>query len=137
MERRDYLMSQIEKLILAIKKLIGLVEDLTSDNFEDSIGKINQDLMELLGFNLSDITEMPEQDFILKIKDIDEENSELLAILLTGISTKTNHFEIENGYNSKELAKKTLLLINHIDEKTKTFSFKRMELKKELQQLIH
>ena len=136
MERRDFLMREIEKLIQAIKKLIGLVEELTSANFEESIEQINHDLMELFGFDLSDITEMTEQDFILKIKDVDEENSELLAVLLSEISKKINHFEKEDDYNSKKLAIKAHLLLNLVDEKTKTFSFKRMTLKNELQHLI-
>jgi hypothetical protein len=136
MERRDFLMREIEKLILAIKRLIGLVEELTSNNFEESIKQINNDLIELLGFNINDIEEMTEQDFILKIKDIDDENSELLAVLLSEISKKINHFEKANIYNSKKIAKKATLLLSHIEEKTTIFSFKRMILKKELQQFM-
>lgn len=137
MERRDFLMREIEKLILAIRKLIGLVEELTSDNFEETIGQINHDLIELFGFNLNDISEMNEPEFISKINNIDEANLELFALLLSEISKKTNQFKKEETYNSKELAKKALLLLNEVDEKTKTFSFNRMELKKELQQLIN
>lgn len=136
MERRDFLMREIEKLILAIKKLICLIEELTSHNFEESIKQINNDLIEPLGFNINDIEEMTEQDFILKIKDIDDENSELLAVLLSEISKKINHFEKENIYNSNKIAKKATLLLSHIEEKTTIFSLKRMMLKKELQQFI-
>ena len=52
MERRDYLMREIEKLIALIKKIVGLIEDMNSDNFEESIQQINDELMEQFGYNL-------------------------------------------------------------------------------------
>jgi hypothetical protein len=136
MERRDYLTREIEKLTAMIKKLLGLINDLDTEIFEVSINEINTDLFEQFGFNLETLTEMPNAEFLSALDKIDPLNTDLFAEALCELSIKINHLKQNTTFNSKELSKKALLALDFLDEKTRTFSFKRMELKKELQQLI-
>ncbi len=132
MERRDYLMREIEKLIALIKKILGIVEGLDFDNFEESIQKIDNDLETQFGFNLAAIINMSKSEYLSEIKKIDELNTELFIDFLSNLSTKINHLQKNNLYKSEELAKKAIVTVDYLDEKTKTFSYKRMELKKKL-----
>jgi hypothetical protein len=77
---------------------------------------------------------MENTEFIDLIKDIDETNLELLTLLISEITKKTASATNNLNINSKELAKKGMVLIDFIDDKSKTFSIEIMNLKKELQQ---
>jgi len=136
MERRDYLMREIEKLTAAIKRLIGLVEDMNSANFEESIQQINKELTNQFGFDLTDISTMTDADFLKTIETIDQQNLEFFTELLSEISKKVTFFKKEKDENTKELALKAILLLDYIDKTSKTFSLKRMTLKNDLQKTI-
>jgi len=60
-----------------------------------------------------------------------------LAELLNVFIKKSATLEVSEQYNGKELAKKGILLINILNKKSKTYSIKRMELKKELQRHLN
>ena len=71
-----------------------------------------------------------------KLKELHEIHIEKLAELLSEIIKKMNTPEIAKKYNRIELAKKGVLLINSLNDKSKTYSIKRMELKHILQKYI-
>lgn len=136
MERKDFLLREIEKLTKLLKKLIGLIEDINPSTFEEGIEEINTELTNQFGFNLIEISKKSESKFLQKIEDIDEQNLEFLTELLSIISKKMISFKKENNGNAKELAKKAILLLDYIDKISKTFSFNRMAQKTELQKTI-
>ncbi len=136
MEERDYLMREIEKLTALIKKIMGLIEGLNFNNFEERIQQINNNLIGQIGLTLDTVSNMSSSEFLSEIKKIDNLNIELFANLLSELSKKIYHIEKETNINSQKLAKKAILTLDYIDENTKTFSIKRMTLKKELQQQI-
>ena len=85
---------------------------------------------------LNAISNMSNAEFLPEVNELDELNLELFADLLSEISKKINYIKKNTTYNSKELGKKSILILDYIDEKTRTFSLKRMALKKEIQQLF-
>ena len=134
MERRDFLLREIGKLTQLIKRLLGIVEDITAENFDIEFGKVDDDLNGFFGFTFEELTKMENSEFINHIKGIDETNLELLAILISKTVKKLHSTNNNSDLNSKELANKGIVLIDFIDEKSKTFSINRMSLKKELEQ---
>ena len=136
MEQKDFLIREIEKLTQVIKKLLGILEDITSENFEIEFGKIDNELCDSFGFSLEELANLENTEFIRRIKDIDENNLELLSILISEITKKIESTTNNSNLNSRELAKKGIVLIDFIDNKSKTFSIDRMNLKKNFQQKL-
>jgi len=135
MEKRDFLLREIEKLAQALRKLLGIIEDVTSENIEIEFGKIDNGLVDSFGFTFEELTKIENSELINHIKDIDETNLELLTILVVETVKKLQSTNNNYSIDSKELAKKAIVVIDYIDDKSKTFSINRMNLKKELQQL--
>lgn len=134
MEKRDFLLREIEKLAKVIRKLLGIIEDLTSENFEIEFGKIDNELVDFFGFTLDELSKMENLELIDQLKEVDETNLELLSLFISGTVKKLQSTNNNSSIDSKELAKKAIVVIDFIDDKSKTFSINRMNLKKELQQ---
>lgn len=134
MEKRDFLLREIEKLTQLIRKLLGIIESISLENFEIKFSEINNKLVDFFGFSFENLSTLEDCEFIKLIKDIDETNLELLSILILETIKKLQ--STTNNYNIKteELAKKGIVLIDYIDDKSKTFSMNRINLKKELLQ---
>ena len=136
MEQRDYLMREIERMSQILAKLIGKVIGLNPVNYEVEIKKINNVLSSEFGFELEELEGIDSSKFTEIIKNIDKSNIELLLKLLSEIIDKIIELEKDNKYNINDLCKKAILIIDQIDNKTKTFSMERMKVKTRLKGLI-
>ena len=90
-------------------------------------------------WNLSfkEVISLNKIEFINRLNELPEVHLENLAELLSEIAKKINTTDLENLYNKKEISNKGLILMEIILEKTKTYSLKRLEIKKILKQQIY
>ena len=75
---------------------------------------------------------MPTENFILVVKNWNEVHHEKMIMLLYLLITKSTETIIP--IDKEALIEKTLLLITLLDEKSKTYSIERVQLKNTLQQ---
>ena len=133
MEQRDFLMREIERLSQILSKLISKVSGLKAVDFQVIIKEVNDTLYTEFDLNLDSIIAIDKPNLLAKIKDTDRVNLELLTSLLAQIIEKIQDLEKQSDYDIAELSKKAIVLIEYIDEHTKTFSMERMNLKKKLE----
>lgn len=133
MEKRDFLLREIEKLTQLLKKLLDAVEAFTSDNVEIEFIKINEDLSDCFSFTFEELIEMKNSKLIDRLKNIDETNLELLATLILETTKKLYSTNNNPNINTSKLAEKGIEILNFVDDKSKMFSIKRMNIKNELQ----
>lgn len=133
MEKRDFLLREIEKLTQLLKELLGAVEACTSDNIEIEFRKINEGLSDCFSFTFEELIEMKNSKLIDRLKNIDETNLELLATLILETTKKLYSTNNNPNINTSKLAEKGIEILNFVDDKSKMFSIKRMNIKNELQ----
>ena len=129
-QEKDYIQREIQRLTLLLTKLIGKALGLNPNEFEQETQNIESDLKTEFDLTLSRIEKMDDSILVEKIKGLNEEHLEKLAEL---ISVLVNHKQVEYG---SRLAEKGIVILNFLDSKSKTFSFKRIELKNTLQQWL-
>jgi len=132
MEQRDYFMRQIEGIL---KMLIGVTQKafgLQTNNFVLGMSQIDQDLINQLDLSIDDIIKIKESDLLNKLKETGQENIYVLVEFLALLVKKIKEVKKEKDYNLKELINKGVVLIDFLDNETKTYSLKRVTLKKEL-----
>ena len=86
--------------------------------------------------SIREIIEINDNELIRKIDCLNETTIEKLAELLNEIVKKLSQKENENEVDRKKLARKAIVLIEYLDDKTNTFSITRMNLKNVLQHHI-
>jgi len=112
--------------------LIGKISGLSSNNVKSRIEEINKALKTEFDLTLLKITEMENSKLSKYIAELHESHIEKLAELMHEIVVK---IELPNSdYNKKEIALKGVLLIDFLNENSKTFSIKRRNIKNKLQQ---
>ena len=112
--------------------LIGKISGLSSNNVKSRIEEINKALKTEFDLTLLKITEMENSKLSKHIAELHESHIEKLAELMHEIVLK---IELPNSdYNKKEIALKGVLLIDFLNENSKTFSIKRRNIKNKLQQ---
>ena len=134
MERRDYLMYQIEMmtqaLVSLIRRLLGL-KDLT----EEVESMTNEVLTEYLAISIPEIIGLSEKDFLNlaeKNKNLNSENGELLAKLLV-LNAKSRLLSQEKI----NLLTKAKGLLKEVDQKSDTYSLEREALLNEIETLLN
>jgi len=125
MENRDYLMREIERIILFFQNLIS---GLTVDNFEVEIRKFNSALVSEFDINLDELIEFSNKDFIEKIEHRKLSNVEILTEALTKLIFKLEELEKGGIYNISEISKKAIVLLEYMNFKSRTFSINRENL---------
>jgi hypothetical protein len=136
-QESDYLLREVKKLILFITNLISNLNTSNKDALENVIRETDDSIRKKWGISLKEIASITGCDFINKFNELQEVPIEKLAELLNVFIKKSAELEVNEHYNRKELAKKGILLINILNDKSKTYSIKRMELKKELQRHLN
>jgi len=129
-EEKDYIQREIQRLTLLLRKLIGKALGIKSNDFEQGMQNIESDLKDEFDLTLRDISEMEESELTEKINGLNEQHLEKLAELINAVA--------ENSQNDfgKEIARRGIVILNYLDNNSKTFSFERMELKNTLQQWL-
>ena len=136
-QESDYLLREVKKLILFITNLISNLNTSNKDALENAIRETDDSIRKKWGISLKEIASITGCDFINKFNELQEVPIEKLAELLNVFIKKSAELEVNEHYNRKELAKKGILPINILNDKSKTYSIKRMELKKELQRHLN
>lgn len=132
-QEKDFIEREIKKLVLFLTKLIGRVELLSSKKVEKELSELDISLKNKFNFTLLEIIEMENFSFTACISKLHESHIEKLAELIYVVVKKTKNSKV---YNTKELATKGVLALEHLNEKSTTFSISRMQLKKNLQQYV-
>ena len=120
-------------MTLFITNLISNLNTSNKDELDNGIRETDDFIRKKWGISLKKITSISPFDFTKKFKELEEIHLEKLAELLNVFIKKIATLDMNKQCNGKELAKKGILLINILNDKSKTYSIKRMELKKELQ----
>lgn len=129
-QEKDYIQREIQRLTLLLTKLIGKVLGLNTNDFEKETQNIESALKTEFDLTLKEIAQIEDSALVEKIKGLNEEHLEKLAEL---ISVLVNHKQVEYGSGLEE---KGIVILNFLESNSKTFSFKRMELKNTLQQWL-
>lgn len=132
-QESDYILREVKKLTLFITNLISNLNTSNKDELDNGIRETDDFIRKKWGISLKEITSISPFDFTKKFKELEEIHLEKLAELLNVFIKKIATLDMNKQCNGKELAKKGILLINILNDKSKTYSIKRMELKKELQ----
>ncbi|MDA9316634.1 hypothetical protein N9Q58_01825 [Polaribacter sp.] len=132
-QESDYILREVKKLTLFITNLISNLNTSNKDELDNGIRETDDFIRKKWGISLKEITSISPFDFTKKFKELEEIHLEKLAELLNVFIKKIATLDMNKQYNGKELVKKGILLINILNDKSKTYSIKRMELKKELQ----
>ncbi|MFW2376521.1 MAG: hypothetical protein ACN4ES_08240 [Cellulophaga baltica] len=131
-EEKDVILREVQQLTELLKVLIRKVNDFESNNEASSIEEINVKLKNHFKFSIQELSEMPTENFILVVKNWNEVHHEKMIMLLYLLITKSTETIIP--IDKEALIEKTLLLLTLLDEKSKTYSIERVQLKNTLQQ---
>ncbi len=135
MERRDYLMRQIEQMSQVLAALIRRLLGLKSVNIEEKTRQTtNELLMQELDTSLKEILRIPPEDiaeFIIQKKGLDKSNIELFAEVLV-INAKA----CTDGLEKRKLFQRALELYQWIDTKSGIFSLERQKKIREIEDQI-
>jgi len=129
-QEKDYILREIQRLTLLLTKLIGKALRLNPNEFEQETQNIESDLKTEFDLTLREISKMEDSVLLERIHKLNEEHLEKLAELIC-VLLNNKQTEYEN-----RLAQKGIVILNFLDSKSKTFSFKRIELKNTLQQWL-
>ena len=129
-QEKDYIQREIQRLTLLLSKLIGKALGLETMDFEQEFQNIESDLKNEFDLSLTEISKMGDLELAEKLNELDKVHLEKLAELIT-VLVNSPQIEFGNG-----LAKKGIVILDFLDNDSKTFSLKRMELKNTLQQWL-
>ncbi|WOC39711.1 hypothetical protein [Polaribacter sp. HL-MS24] len=135
-QESDFNLREVKRLTNFITNLISNISTSNKNELENGIRETDDFIRKEWDLSLKEIVTFSEFNFMNKLKELNEIHIEKLAELLSEIIKKMNTPEIAKKYNQIELAKKGVLLINSLNDKSKTYSIKRMELKHILQKYI-
>ncbi len=131
---KDTLLREIQRLTLLLKTLISKVVGIEPNDIDVAVEETDTVLKSTFDLSLNAISIMPNDDFKSVIKDLNEEHVERLTELIFEVLKKAKQTDKTTGFNTIELIKKNILLINFLDENSDTFSMERMAMKNVLQQ---
>ena len=123
MEQRDYILREIEKISVMLLAMLGKFRRIKSKKqFEQERSMIDNELEEAGELSIDKLISFTDEEiisYIDKNKGFDPGNMELLVDLLNVFAENLP----EN--DSQNLNKKALLILEYIDNKTRTFSLER------------
>jgi hypothetical protein len=128
MEKRDYLIDQIEQLGQALAQIFAKLFGLSNQGkVPEAIEMTSRSLKTELDLDLSEISSIPTGDFIITLQDdkkLNLSNLELLADILLQVADATC---IENlkSEESLNLYSKCLEIYNYLNKRDLTYSFER------------
>lgn len=126
----DYVLREVQKLTLFLRKLIGLVLDLRPDEFDDEIEKVEQGLEAKFHITLKEISDMSVPELRNRLKDLNEVHIEPMAELMYNVIKKSP------GRSANNLTEKAITMLDYLDDTSETASIARMNLKNALHKLL-
>lgn len=139
MEKRDYLMDQIEQLGQALAQIFSKLFGLSNQGkVPEAIEMTNRSLKTEIDLDLTEIASIPTRDFIItlqKDKKLNHTNLELLADILLQVADETC-FDNLKRKESLNLYRKCLEIYIHLNERDLTYSFARESKIARIQSLL-
>ena len=133
MEKKDFILREIEKISILLLYLIGKFVPSKSIEEQQLTEKlINDELIENYGNDLNYILKLEEKDFDAEFsqrKGFNFENMELLADLLFTVGN--NVIKTKPDY-----LQKALIIYEYINKRSKTYSFERINKINDLKSII-
>jgi len=124
MERRDYILDEIQKFGQMILGLLGkLVRERQSEQYDFSLALADQEFEEEAGFSLRMMVGMDDHNleaFLANHPELNADNLDLLASLMIEISKAP-------ASDPKDFLLCAERLLNHADEMDKTFNLERQK----------
>ena len=136
MEKRDYLLLEIEKIGLMLKMIINKLSGkmvYSPTTMESQYSEVKIIFLEEIGFDLQKFMEMNEEEsltYIGTFEGFNTENIEILAHVIKEIGVK-NGSEINNIF-----LKKALMLYEYCTKKDRKYSFDRENKIREIRSFI-
>ncbi|WP_339895167.1 hypothetical protein [uncultured Algibacter sp.] len=131
---KDLIKREIQKLNLLLNSLIDKISGINSNNAKSGIGEINKDLKNKFDLSLDKITQMENSELIKHISELHESHAEKIVELLYEIVMKTESLDFGENYEKRKIAQKAITIIDFLNQKSETFSMKRINMKNVLQQ---
>lgn len=130
-QEKDFIKREIQRLTIFISRIIGRLQETEIEDLENTLDQVDDELKSEFGFNLAEMPLMPDKTLLEKVKNLSENNVEQLAILLATIADK-----LDDRDQINKLVRKAIIMLDHVDSMSDTFSIKRMELKNTLKQRL-
>jgi hypothetical protein len=135
-QETDYILREVKRVTTFITNLISNISTLSGFEIESGIKETDDFIRKEWNLSFNEIITLNNSEFIIRLKELPEVHLENLAKLLSEITKKINTLELENKYNVTEIANKGILLIDNINEKSKVYSMKRMEIKNDVEHRV-
>ena len=133
---KDFIKREIQKLTLLLSTLIEKISGLNSNNAESGIKEINEALQSEFDLTLQSLTQMENSELLKQVEKLHESHTEKLAELMYQIVIKAELPDSNEDYDKRKIARKAILLIDFLNEKSYTFSMNRMNIKNVLQHRV-
>ena len=120
MIQRDYILRLTQQIAQLIAKLIG-------KSAEEKLEYIDEAYDEWLRMDGKELEPIPKEEilnFLIQIKGFNVYQMELVAELL--VKQGASLFEIQQFSSAKDRLKKSLIIFEHVDEKTQLYSLERI-----------
>jgi len=133
MEKQDYLQRQIDQLGKVLGELLGKITGSGKNpDASETLEIVSQVLNENLDWDIKQLLNIPEDNFIDTIKDnqlLDDVNIETLADVFVEVAE-------HHSSNKEKLLKRALMIYKYIEKSNMTFSFTRNQKMEEVQQKL-
>ncbi|MFO7829771.1 MAG: hypothetical protein R6V23_14195 [Bacteroidales bacterium] len=133
MEKQDYLKRQIDQLGKVLSELLAkLTGSGKNTDASETLEIVSQVLDENLDWDIEQLLNIPENEFIDRVKEnrlLNNANLETLADVLVAFA---NHYSL----NKDGLLKRALIIYKHIEKSNKTFSFTRNQKMEKVRGLL-
>ncbi len=135
-QENDYIKREIQKLTLILMKLIDKTVSADINTFKGAVFETNEKLNEYFGLSLNEISTLENSKFIEIAERLHEVHIEKFIELLYKTIQKSEEFDAEFDFEIKALSNKLLLIIVLANEKSKSFSIERMNIKKQTEIIL-
>jgi len=131
-QENDFIKREIQKLTFTLMKLIDKTVSADINNFDAVVFETNKKLEEYFGLSINEISDVTNAELIQKVEGLSQEHLEKLIELLYQTIQKSKGLNVEMNFKNNELSNKLLLLIDLADDRSKSFSVERMNMKSQL-----
>lgn len=131
-QENDFIKREIQKLAMVLNKLIDKTASADANTLEAAVFETEEKLVGHFGLSMKEISTMESSKLIDKVKGLQKEHLEKSIELIYQTIQKTKEFKKDFDFEIEELSNRLVLMIDFADEKSNSFSVKRMNMKTKL-----
>jgi len=139
MEKRDYLIDQIEQLGQALARIFSKLKDIRNQGkVPEAIEMTSLSLKSELNLDLDELLAIPTDDFVIRMKEdkkFNYANLEILADILLHLADETAGSNPDSTQNLN-LYNKALKVYSYLNERDLTYSFERQAKTERIESLL-